>query len=161
MKIWTVIHNPNKGKIFFFHRRGYPMTCDLHNERIFHDTVEAHFKVMGYNTRPHTALHTRPTHIRAEMHTHPKGPQKLLIACTHNQSLDLPQVQKFCSKVAFARETHHADLGLLISNKEFSPDAIAWCEKHCSFVKLKTFKELISTSAKFRKMLKKFPTESS
>ena len=150
--------NPNKEKKIFL-KNGDSMNYDPHVERIFQDTVEAHFKLMGYNTRPHTALHTRPTHIRAEMHTHPKGPQKILIACTHNQSLDLPQVQKFCSKVAFARETHQADSGLLISNKEFSPEAITWCEKHCSFVKLKTFKELILTSAKCRKLLKKFPTE--
>jgi hypothetical protein len=119
------------------------MTVNLDNERAFQDTVETHLKILGYNTGSHTTLHTRPTHLLAEMHQHPKGPFRLLITCIHNKTTELQEVQKFCSKVAFARENLEANSGILISNKEFSPETIAWCEEHCSFVRLRAFRHLI------------------
>jgi restriction endonuclease Mrr len=132
------------------------MSFSLQSGRTFEETVETLFCFMGYHTKPKTVLHTRPTHIHAVMH-HPKGTQKLLIECKNNkETIGIREVQHFCSKVAFARENSEVDAGLLISNTGFSEEAVSWCERNCSFVQLKTYKQLIARSANFRKMLRKF-----
>ncbi len=132
------------------------MTYNLQSAKIFEETVETVFRHMGYNTRTSITLHTRPVHIHAEMH-HPKGKQKLLIECKHCQeSVGVHEVEKFCSKIALARENSETEYGLLVSNTDFSPEAVSWCAKNCSFVKLRTYKQLLSASMRCRKMLRKF-----
>ncbi|MDR1992431.1 MAG: restriction endonuclease [Nitrososphaerota archaeon] len=129
------------------------MSYNLQSGKTFEETVENLFNQMGYCTKLKPALHTRATYIHAVIHQ-PKGVQKLLIEC--KDSADIQEVQYFCSKVAFARENAEVDGGLLIVNTNFSEDAMAWCKKNCSFVELKTYKQLIAKSANFRKILKKF-----
>jgi restriction endonuclease Mrr len=120
------------------------MSYNLQSGRTFEETVETLFKVMGYNTKPKTVLHTRSAHISAVMH-HPKGKKKLLIECqTNNEPVGIHDVQKFCSKVAHAREKSEADSGVLVSTIGFSDEALAWCTSNCSFVKLKTYRQVIS-----------------
>ena len=133
------------------------MTFNLRQcHRTFEETVETLLGFMGYHTKPKTVLHTRPRHIHAVMH-HPKGTQKLLIECRNDEeTVGVQEVQRFCSKVAFAKEASEADAGLLISNTGFSDEAVSWCARNCSFVQLKTYKQLIVKSSNFRKLLKKF-----
>ncbi|MDR0372551.1 MAG: restriction endonuclease [Nitrososphaerota archaeon] len=129
------------------------MSYNLQSGKTFEETVETLFKQMGYQTKLKPVLHTRTTHIHAVMH-HPKGTQRLLIECKN--SANIHDVQQFCSKVAFTKESAEIDGGLLIVNTGFSEEAISWCKKNCSFVQLKTYKQLIARSASFRRMLKKF-----
>ncbi|MCL2359500.1 MAG: restriction endonuclease [Nitrososphaerota archaeon] len=129
------------------------MTYNLQSGKTFEETVESLFNQMGYHTKLKNVLHTRASYIHAVMQ-HPKGTQRLFIECKN--SVDIIDVQHFCSKVAFARENLEVDGGLLIANVGFSDDAVSWCKKNCSFVELKTYKQLIAKSASFRKMLKKF-----
>jgi hypothetical protein len=133
------------------------MASNLHNHRTFEEAVETLFKFMGYHTKTNTVLHTRPVRIHAEMH-HPSGTQRMVIECKHHveESVDVKEVEKFCSRIAFARENSEADCGLLISRTNFSPEAESWCARNCSFVELKTYKQLISKSVRFRKLFKKF-----
>jgi hypothetical protein len=129
------------------------MTYNLQSGKTFEETVEALFNQMGYDTKLKNVLHTRASYIHAVIQQ-PKGTQRLFIECKN--SVDIIDVQHFCSKVAFARENLEVDGGLLIANVGFSDDAVSWCKKNCSFVQLKTYKQLIAKSASFRKMLKKF-----
>ncbi|MGD6851254.1 MAG: restriction endonuclease [Candidatus Bathyarchaeia archaeon] len=132
------------------------MSFNLQSGKTFEETVETLFKVMGYNTKPKTVLHTRSAHISAVMH-HPKGKQKLLIECQSNvEAVGIQAVQQFCSKVAHAREKAEADTGVLISTTGFSEEAVAWCTSNCSFVKLKTYSQVISRTSNIRKLLRKF-----
>jgi len=112
---------------------------------------------MGYNTRFTTVLHTRTAHIIAEMNFI-KGKHKLLIECTNSgeQPVGVYEVQKFCSRVALSREKSTVDGGLLVSTAGFTPEAVSWCQKYCSFVDLRTYKQLMASSASFGKMLRKF-----
>jgi hypothetical protein len=112
---------------------------------------------MGYNTQFTTVLHTRAAHIIAEMDG-VKGKRKVLIECANpvSEPLGTYEVQKFCSRVAHARETAGVHDGLLVSSTGFTPEADAWCSKYCSFVELKTYKELRSSSIRFGKLLRKF-----
>jgi hypothetical protein len=133
------------------------MSLNLQSGRTFEETIEALLKFMGYHTKASTTLHTRQAHIKAEIH-HPKGKQRLLIECMHHieESVGIREVEKFCSRIAFAREKAEADLGLLVSNTGFSPEAVIWCGKNCSFVQLKTYRQLISRSATIGKLLRPF-----
>jgi restriction endonuclease Mrr len=138
------------------------MTSNLHTGKSLEEAVVTLFKFMGYHTVYHnetnTLLQTRPVLINAEMH-HPKeGQQKLLIECKHteDESIGLKEVQMFCCRVAFARENSEANMGMLVSKSEFSEEAMSWCARNCSFVELKTYKQLIRTSVRFKKLLKKF-----
>ena len=133
------------------------MTYNPLSGRTFEDIVEGILNFMGYNTQANTTLHTRTTHIRAEIQ-HAKGKQKLLIECKnhHEGHVSLHDVEHFCSKVAHAREKSEVDCGLLISNTEFSPEARSWCARNCSFVQLRTYKQLISFNARYKKLLRKF-----
>jgi restriction endonuclease Mrr len=133
------------------------MSYNLQSGKTFEETVETLFKVMGYNTKPKTVLHTRSAHISAVMH-HPKGKQKLLIECqTNEEPISIHDVQQFCSKVAHAREKSEADTGVLVSTTGFSDEAVAWCTSNCSFVQLKTYREVISKTSNIQKLLRKFP----
>ncbi|WP_343383036.1 restriction endonuclease [Candidatus Bathycorpusculum sp.] len=129
------------------------MTYNLQSGRTFEETVESLFNQMGYHTKPKHVLHTRSTYIHAVI-DQPKGTQRLLIECKN--SVDLIDVQHFCSRVAFARENLEVDGGLLVANVGFSDESLSWCKSNCSFVELKTYKQLIAKSASFRKMLRKF-----
>lgn len=133
------------------------MTYNPLSGRTFEDIVEGLLKFMGYNTQANTVLHTRPTCIRAIIH-HPKGTQKLLIECRNNQeqAISVNDVERFCSKVAVAREKSEADRGLLVSSTRFSEEALSWVSRNCSFVELRTYKQLILSSARFKKLLRKF-----
>ncbi len=135
------------------------MSINLQSAKNFEETVETVFRHMGYHTQTNITLHTRPVHIHAEMH-HPKGKQKLLIECKHyhhhHESVGVHDVQRFCDKIAFAREQSRADIGLLVSNTEFSPEAVSWCARNCSFVKLRTYKQVLHASTRCRKLLRKF-----
>ncbi len=133
------------------------MSYNLQNGRTFEETVEPLFRFMGYNTRFSTVLHTRTAHIIAEM-DFIKGKHKLLIECTNpgEQPIGVYEVQKFCSRVALAKEKSTVDGGMLVSTAGFTPEAISWCQKYCSFVHLRTFKQLMASSASFGKMLRKF-----
>ncbi|MCW3998635.1 MAG: restriction endonuclease [Candidatus Bathyarchaeota archaeon] len=133
------------------------MDYNLHNGKRLEEHVEPLFRFMGYSTQFTTVLHTRAAHIIAEMDG-VKGRHKVLIECANpiNEPLGLYEVQKFCSRVAYAREDGKVQNGLLVSTTGFTPEAIAWCKKYCSFVDLKTYKQLMATSAKFGKMLRKF-----
>jgi hypothetical protein len=135
------------------------MTSNLQSGRAFEEAVEAFFKFMGYRTQINTVLHTRPVCIHAEMQ-HPRGTQKVLIECKHHaeEPVDIKEVEKFCHTVALAREKSFAYRGLLISNAAFSEEAQSWCARNCSFVELKTYKQLICKSIRFSKLLKKFHT---
>ena len=129
---------------------------NLQRGRTLEEAVEAIYRFMGYRTQTNTVLHTRPVRIQAEIH-HPNGPQKLLIECKHcDESVDAEEVEKFCSRVAFARENSEADCGLLVSNTEFSEDAVYWCSKNCSFVELRTYNQLTKKLVSFKKLFKKF-----
>jgi len=129
------------------------MSYNLQSGKTFEETVESLFNQMGYHTKLKHVLHTRATYIHAVME-HPNGTQRLLIECKNN--VDIIDVQHFCSRVAFAREKLEVDGGLFIANVGFSDEAMSWCKRNCSFVELKTYKQLIAKSASFRKMLKKF-----
>ncbi len=133
------------------------MTTNVHSGRSLEHAVEVLFKHMGYHTKPSTVLHTRPSHIHAIIH-HPTGPQKVLIECQHSEdeAVDIKHLEKFCAKVAFAREHAIADSGLLVSKNNFSEEVKTWAAQNCSFVELKTYKQLVSRSTSLRKMLKKF-----
>jgi hypothetical protein len=133
------------------------MTTNVHNGRSLEHAVEVLFKHMGYHTKPSTVLHTRPAHIHAIIH-HPTGPQKVLIECKHSddETVDIKEVEKFCAKVAFAREHSIADSGLLVSKTNFTEEVKTWASRNCSFVELRTYKQLVSRSTSFRKMLRKF-----
>jgi hypothetical protein len=133
------------------------MTHSVHSGRSLEHAVEVLFKHMGYHTKPSTVLHTRPAHIHAIIH-HPTGPQKVLIECQHSEDevVNIREVEKFCAKVAFAREHAIADSGLLVSKNTFSDEVKTWAARNCSFVELRTYKQLVSRSTSFRKMLKKF-----
>ncbi len=132
------------------------MTDHLQSERHFEESVETFYKNMGYNTRTNTTLHTRPVQIHAHLE-HPKEKQKVLVECKpHQEPVGIHEVQKFCSKVAFARENKTANAGVLISNTGFTEEAITWVSCHCTFVKLRTYKQLINRSVKVNKLAKKF-----
>jgi len=133
------------------------MSYNPHSGRTFEDIVQSMLNFMGYNTKANHTLHTRQTHIRAELE-HAKGKMKLHIECKHqpNEPVSVHEVECFCSKVAIARENSEVDGGLLISNTEFTPEALSWCARNCSFVQLKTYKQLIHFSARYKKLLNKF-----
>ncbi len=132
------------------------MTHNLQSERHFEESVETFYKHMGYNTRTNTVLHTRSVHIHAHLN-HPKEKQKVIVECKHlPEPVDIQEVQRFCSKVAFARENAEADYGVLVSSTGFSEDAATWVTKHCSFVRLRTYKQVMSRSLKVNKLAKKF-----
>jgi restriction endonuclease Mrr len=132
------------------------MTDHLQSERHFEESVETFYKHMGYNTRTNTTLHTRPAQIHAHLE-HPKEKQKVLVECKpHQEPVGIHEVQKFCSKVAFARENKSASAGVMISNTGFTEEAITWVSCHCTFVKLRTYKQLINRSVKVNKLAKKF-----
>jgi restriction endonuclease Mrr len=126
-----------------------------HNERHFEENVETFYRHMGYNTRTNTTLHTRPKHIHAHL-DHPKEKQKVLVECKpHTEPAGIQEVQRFCSKVAFARENNQATLGVLVSNAGFTEEAITWCKRNCSFVRLRTYKQVVNRSARVTKLAKK------
>ena len=127
------------------------------SSRAFEEAVEAFFSFMGYNTKINTVLHTRPVRIHAEIHQ-PSGKQRLLIECKYcgQEPIGIHEVEKFCSAIAFAREKSQADRGILITQVQFSEEAKSWCAKNCSFVELRTYRQLICKSIRFKKMLKKF-----
>jgi hypothetical protein len=133
------------------------MSYNPQSGRTFEDIVQGMLNFMGYNTKAHHTLHTRQTHIRAEIQ-HAKGKMKLHIECKHhtNEHVSVHEVESFCSKVAYARENCEVDGGLLISNTEFAPEAVSWCARNCSFVQLKTYRQLISFNARYKKLLNKF-----
>ncbi len=133
------------------------MTINVHSGRSLEHAVELLFKHMGYHTKPSTVLHTRPSNIHAIIH-HPTGPHKVLIECQHSddETVDIKHVEKFCAKVAFAREHAIVDSGLLVSKNSFSEEVKIWAARNCSFVELRTYKQLVSRSTSFRKMLRKF-----
>lgn len=132
------------------------MTDHLQSERHFEESVETFYKHMGYNTRTNTTLHTRPVQIHAHLE-HPKEKQKVLVECKpHQEPVGVHEVQKFCSKVAFARENKTASAGVMISNTGFTEEAVTWVSCHCTFVKLRTYKQLINRSVKVNKLAKKF-----
>ena len=133
------------------------MSFNLQAGKTLEETVETLLRFMGYHTRTSTTLHTRKPHIHAEVH-HPKGKQRLLIECMHHieELVGIKEVEKFCAQTAYAREKAEADSGLLVSNTGFSPEAISWCAKNCSFVQLKTYGQMISKSANVRKLLRPF-----
>jgi hypothetical protein len=135
------------------------MSFNLQSGKTFEETVETLFKVMGYHTKPKTVLHTRSTHIHAVMH-HPKGKQKLHIECTSQSGpIGIDEVQQFCNRVAHAREKSEADTGVLISVTGFSDEAAEWCNRNCSFVQLKTYRQVISRTSNIRKLMRKFHRE--
>ncbi len=133
------------------------MTRYLHTGRIFEETVETVYRCMGYSTRYNHVLHTRPARIHAEIY-HPAGKQRVLIECKHSdeEPVSIQEVERFCSRVAHAREHSIADTGLLVSKTHFNADALAWAQRNCSFVELKTYKQIIYRSVSFKKLLKKF-----
>lgn len=136
------------------------MTDHLQSERHFEESVETFYKHMGYNTRTNTTLHTRPVHIHAHL-DHPKEKQKVLVECKpHHEPVGIHEVQKFCSKVAFARENHTANAGVLISHTGFTEEAVTWVARNCTFVRLRTYKQLVSRSVKVNKLAKKFHNHS-
>ena len=128
------------------------------SSRNFEEAVEAFFSFMGYQTKINTVLHTRPVRIHAEIHQ-PSGKQRLLIECKQcgQEPIGIHEVEKFCSTIAFAREKSEADRGILITQAHFSEEAKSWSAKNCSFVELRTYRQLICKSIRFKKMLKKFP----
>jgi restriction endonuclease Mrr len=132
------------------------MTNHLQSERHFEESVETFYKHMGYKTHTNTVLHTRPVNIHAHLN-HPKEKQKVIVECKpHLEPVGVQEVQKFCSKIAFARENKTASAGVLISNTGFSEEAVTWVASNCSFVRLKTYKQLVSRTAKVNKIAKKF-----
>ncbi len=137
----------------FKKKKGERMTYNLQSGRNFEDIVEGLLKFMGYNT----IVNANKIHIHAEI-THAKGKNRLLIECKNHteKTVSLHEVEKFCHTVALAREHHEADLGMLISNTSFSEEAMSWCTRNCSFVQLRTYGQLISASARFRKLARKF-----
>jgi hypothetical protein len=130
---------------------------NLQNGKRFEEHVEPMFRFMGYNTQFTTVLHTRAAHIIAEMDG-VKGKHKVLIECANpiTEPVGTYEVQKFCTRVAHARENAGVHGGLLVSTTGFTPEADAWCRKYCSFVDLKTYKQLMLSSARFGKLLRKF-----
>jgi len=143
--------------VFALLKRRTDLIYNLQNGRTFEETVEPLFRFMGYSTRFTTVLHTRTAHIIAEM-DFIRGKHKLLIECTNpgDQPIGVYEVQKFCSRVALAREKSTVDGGLLVSTTSFTPEAVSWCKKYCSFVNLRTYKQLMVSSVSFGKMLRKF-----
>ena len=132
------------------------MTNTLQSERHFEESIETFFKHMGYHTKTNTVLHTRSVRIHAHLN-HPKEIQKVLVECQHVPGpVGIHEVQKFCSKVAFARENAEADYGVLVSNTGFSEEAVSWIAKHCSFVRLRTYKQIMARSIRITKLTKKF-----
>jgi hypothetical protein len=133
------------------------MSYNTHSGKTFEDIVENMLNLMGYHTKAHTTLHTRSTHIRAEVHQ-AKQKMKLHVECKnhHEGAVDVKDVEHFCHKVALAREKSEVDCGLLVSNTEFSEEAVTWCARNCSFVQLKTYRQLISFTARYKKLLRKF-----
>lgn len=133
------------------------MNTNVYSGRSLEHAVEVLFKHMGYHTKPSTVLHTRPANIHAIIN-HPTGARKVLIEVKHSddEAVNIKEVEKFCAKVAFARENAIADSGLLVSNSNFTEEVKVWAARNCSFVELRTYKQLVSRSTSFRKMLKKF-----
>jgi hypothetical protein len=132
------------------------MSYNPHCGKTFEDIVESMLNQMGYNTKAHTTLHTRSTHLRAEI-LNAKQKLKLHVECKgHEVPLDLKDVEHFCHKVAMAREKSEVDLGLLVSNSGFSNEALSWVATNCSFVQLKSYKQLITFSARCKKLQRKF-----
>ena len=133
------------------------MTTNPQSTRRFEEAVESFFRIMGYETHPNIALHTRPVHIHAKIH-HPHGTQRILIGCKHTEEgpIGLKEVEKFCSSVALARDKSQVDRGLLVSGSNFSEEATAWVARNCTFVELKTYKQVIHKSIRFNKLMKKF-----
>ncbi|NLF88649.1 restriction endonuclease [Candidatus Bathyarchaeota archaeon] len=130
------------------------------NERHFEENVEVFYRHMGYNTRTNTTLHTRPKHIHAHL-DHPKEKQKVLVECKpHTEPAGLLEVQRFCSKVAFAREKNQANLGVLVSNAGFTEEAVTWCKRNCSFVRLRTYMQVVNRSTRVNKLAKKLDKHS-
>ncbi len=125
--------------------------------KTFEDIVECMLMQMGYNTKAHTTLHTRLAHILAEIRQ-PTRKLKLYIECKghHGGPVGVEEVERFCHKVALSREKREVDSGVIISSTGFSDEAIAWCERNCSFVQLKSYKQLISFNARHKKLLRKF-----
>ena len=124
-------------------------------DRQFEESVETFYKNMGYNTRKNTVLHTRSVHIHAHL-DHPKEKYKVIVECKPRQEpVDIQEVQRFCSKIAFARENKTASAGVLISNTGFTKEAIDLVSKNCTFVRLRTYKQLIQKSTKVNKIAKK------
>jgi hypothetical protein len=112
---------------------------------------------LGYNTKAHTTLHTRNPHLRAEL-LQDKQKVKFHVECKahHEGPIGLREVERFCHRVAVAKENSEVDSGMLISNSGFSQEAVSWVAKNCSFVQLKSYKELISFNARHKKLLRKF-----
>jgi non-canonical (house-cleaning) NTP pyrophosphatase len=132
------------------------MTNTLPSERHFEESIETFYKHMGYHTKTNTTLHTRSVRIHAHL-KNSKEIQKVLVECHHAPGpVGIQEVQKFCSKVAFAREKAEADYGVLVSNTGFSEEAVSWLAEHCSFVRLRTYKQIMARSAKITKLAKKF-----
>jgi hypothetical protein len=131
-------------------------THNLQSEKHFEENVETFYRHMGYNTRTNTTLHTRPVHIHAHL-DHPKEEQKVLVECKHyTEPVTVEEVQRFCCKVAFARENNQATLGVMVSNAGFTDDAATWVKHNCSFVRLRTYKQVVNRSTKVNKLVKKF-----
>jgi len=133
------------------------VSFNLQVGKTLEETVETLLRLMGYQTKASTTLHTRKPYIHAEVH-HPKGKKRFLIECMqHIEGLvGIKEVERFCAQTAHAREKAVADAGLLVSNTGFSPEAISWCAKNCSFVQLKTYGQIISKSANVRKLQRRF-----
>lgn len=132
------------------------MTNNLQSIRHFEENVETFYRHMGYNTRTNTTLHTRPVHIHAHL-DHPKEKQKVLVECKHyTEPIGIVEVQRFCSKIAFARENREANYGVFVSYTGFTEEAAKWCKQNCSFVRLRTYKQIMHRSARVNKLVKKF-----
>ncbi len=125
--------------------------------KTFEDIIEGMLNQVGYNTKAHTTLHTRNPHLRAEI-LQAKKKLKLHVECKghHQEPIDVKAVECFCHKVAMAREKSEVDCGLLVSSSGFSDEAVSWCERNCSFVQLKTYKQMINFTAHCKKLQRKF-----
>lgn len=150
------VHNANIVYIFPL-KMGNGLVHNLHKGKRIEEHVEPIFRFMGYNTQFTTVLHTRAAHIIAEIDG-VKGKHKMLIECANpiNEPLGAYEVQKFCTRVAHAREDGKIHGGLLVSTTGFTPEANSWCKKYCSFVDLKTYEEIKASSVRFGKLLRNF-----
>ena len=126
--------------------------------KTFEDIVEDMLNQLGYSTKAHTTLHTRTPTLRVEV-LQAKRKLILHVECKghyQDKPLDVADVETFCHKVALAKEKGEVDRGLLISNSGFTNEANSWVQSHCSFVQLKSYKQLINFNAKCKKLHKKF-----
>ena len=126
--------------------------------KTFEDIVKEMLNQLGYSTKAHTTLHTRTPHLRVEV-LQAKRKLILHVECKghyNEKPLDVHDVEAFCHKVAIAKEKGEVDRGLLISNSGFTEEAVSWGQRHCSFVQLKSYKQLISFNAKCKKLHRKF-----